>query len=300
MATSQENKLQLALIGYGYWGKKIYQTLSASLEHNYPITVIDPALNMIPSDNHLNIASFNSILNNPDISHVVIATPEETHFSLAKQCLEHKKHVFVEKPLCLSEKDAKILTEIATKNKLKLFVDYTFLFDPYITNIKQLLDQNKIGKLIKIESTRHSINIHKPNISVFDDLATHDIYLGEYLFESLPLNCETSDKKKNNNQIVEATALYSFHQGILIAHYSWIQPVTKRILKIIGTQGEITWDKENSFLILKQKSNRNIRIHVQASKSPLELSLDSFINNKQKSKNHIPHVKILEKLRNFQ
>ncbi|MDP6395208.1 MAG: Gfo/Idh/MocA family oxidoreductase [Desulfobacterales bacterium] len=53
--------------------------------------------------------AFRDVLGKNDIDWVVLATPVETHFSIAPEVLLSIKHVFVEKPLELEEKEAKLL-----------------------------------------------------------------------------------------------------------------------------------------------------------------------------------------------
>jgi UDP-2-acetamido-3-amino-2,3-dideoxy-glucuronate N-acetyltransferase len=57
--------------------------------------------------------SFNEAFSMEDIHGVVIATPAETHFSIAREALLSGKHVFVEKPLVLQEKEGEELIAIA-------------------------------------------------------------------------------------------------------------------------------------------------------------------------------------------
>ena len=56
--------------------------------------------------------SLEIVLQNPDIDAVVIATPAETHFDLAKSALQAGKHVFVEKPLALIVSEAQIVNSL--------------------------------------------------------------------------------------------------------------------------------------------------------------------------------------------
>ena len=101
----------LAVIGSGYWGKNLvrnyYQlgalriicdkneTLLAQFREQYPGVETCLALN--------------DVLSRKDIQGVVIATPAETHFALAREALLAEKHVYVEKPLVLQETEAEEL-----------------------------------------------------------------------------------------------------------------------------------------------------------------------------------------------
>lgn len=59
------------------------------------------------------MASLSDVLARPDIQGIVIATPAETHFRIAREALLSGKHVFVEKPLVLHQNEAEELIELA-------------------------------------------------------------------------------------------------------------------------------------------------------------------------------------------
>lgn len=288
----QNFKNKVALIGYGYWGKKIYLTLS-QLMANEQIVVVDPQIKKITEG--MQLATLDEVLQDQKIDHVLIVTPEETHFELAKKCLEHHKHTFVEKPLCLHKNEAQILLRLAKKNQLNLAVDYTFLFDPYIIKLKKLVDQGKIGKLKHIESIRHSININKPQVTVFDDLATHDLYLGRLFFGTNPSQYTSVKEKINSNQTNQALVQLNYGPGTLSAHYSWIQPQPARKLILIGDTGTLVWDRNEPELLLYKKQELKQHYSVKQVVAPLTQSLKSFFQH-QTTSDYLHDVTMLEKL----
>ena len=284
--------MKVALIGYGYWGQKIFQTLSKIFsQHN--ITVVDPELKKDSSDILTN--SLASVLKNKLITHVLIATPEETHFKIARQCLQHNKNIFVEKPLCLKKSQAQKLQTLAQTKNLQLYVDYIFLYDPYVKQIKNILQENKLGKLIHINSIRHSTKIKKPHISVFDDLATHDIYLGKYFFGENVSDFDTINEIIQNQQIKQASATYFYNQKTLSAHYSWLQPTSQRIMTFIGSKQSLFWNKHQPNLVLYQNQKPASEVTVDLTTSPLKLSIQNFLNQ-SKNFQYVEDVALLEKL----
>lgn len=97
--------------------------------------------------------SFQDIIEDENIDAVYIPLPPALHFPYAKAALEHKKHVFVEKPSTTKYEDTNILVDIAKKNKLVLQENYMFQFHAQITEIKSLLDDGVIGDIRLIKST---------------------------------------------------------------------------------------------------------------------------------------------------
>ena len=97
--------LNICLIGYGRWGKLLYKRLNK-------ITKIIKILN---SKNY-------SIKELKNADWIVIATPNNTHYKIIKDCLKNKKNIFCEKPLVLKYSRAVELYNIAEKNNLKIIV----------------------------------------------------------------------------------------------------------------------------------------------------------------------------------
>lgn len=293
-------RLQIGLIGVGYWGSKILQTLSKMKEID-TVHLVDIHQAKLPNGKHLGKKeSLESVLNNQNISHVLIATPEETHIALAKDALLHNKHVFVEKPLSLTRNEAKVVISLAKKKKLRLFVDRIFLFDPYIHTIKKLIQSPNFGKLLCIHVWRHSTNIGKKSISVYQDLAPHDIYLGKYFFESHCTSSKIEPIFIKDSQIFEAQVLFNYPTGIMQSEYSWVQPTQKRKMEFIGTMQTIVWDKQNQCITCTNLSDNTITYHKpKLNISALETSIRTFISsplNKTEENDYLMESQILEQL----
>src|SRR5690242_6124968 len=62
----------------------------------------------------------------PDVVHII--TPPESHFPIARYCLEHNCHVYVEKPFTLNAQEAQSLIDLANQNRLKLTVGHNYQF----------------------------------------------------------------------------------------------------------------------------------------------------------------------------
>lgn len=283
---------KIVLLGYGYWGQKLYLTLSKIFGEE-KIFVYDPQINK--KEKRIKLVDPNELLDE-NFSHVFIATPEETHFKLVKKYLKLNKHVFVEKPLCLSTKEAIELQKIAKDKKLSLYVDYTFIFDPAIIKIKKIIEKNA-NKVFRIESIRHSININKPQTDVFADLATHDIYLFKELLNQEIENVSVIKEKIDSHQVNQGQVTLSKKQLQYICDYSWVQPVAQRKMTIFFKNGEVlVWDKNFSKLMIYQDQKIKKQIPIFSKKTPLELSVSNFIKQRtQKSYQH--DVEILEKIR---
>jgi predicted dehydrogenase len=87
---------------------------------------------------------------------VFICTPNQLHAEYALKCLRAGKHVFVEKPLALTVADADEMVRTAVEHDRLLMSGQTLRFAPRIRQVKQLLDEGRLGKIHHIVHRRMS------------------------------------------------------------------------------------------------------------------------------------------------
>jgi UDP-2-acetamido-3-amino-2,3-dideoxy-glucuronate N-acetyltransferase len=280
--------MNVLLVGHGYWGKKIAKTLKQF--QDLQLFIYDKA------ENELNIDDF--LVKLPNFDHVFIVTPEKTHYDLAKKFLVLGKNVFVEKPLCLEEEQAKELADLAISNKVVLFVDYIFLYDDFAKKIKEILDSELIGKVNKVSSIRSSSFVNKPNLLVTDDLMIHDLYLLRYFFNNKISNSFSINSSSDSGLKQVDFSLILNNKINIDVFYSWLSQKSERKMIIFGEKGSIYWNKNESFeeLILS-KNNKKEKIEVKSKQSPLYKSIEDFFGKRakldQRYNNYIEDVSLL-------
>ena len=185
-----------ALIGHGYWGHILEKKLRDSPDFDLGY-ICD--LKGFSEQEHIQYEThailltqdYNSIIKNPNIEAIFIATPPNTHFELAYQALADHKHVWLEKPCCTS------LDEITTLQKLALSKDKTLhlgLITLFSIQLQQM--KEKASTLFHTQS-KQSLRFIRENyqhqgasaVSPFDilyDLGVHDLASLHYLFPHLP------------------------------------------------------------------------------------------------------------------
>ena len=60
---------------------------------------------------------YSKIFKNKNIDTIVIGTTHDTHYELVKQSIENSKNIFVEKPLCLNNKQLDLIKKLYEKDK---------------------------------------------------------------------------------------------------------------------------------------------------------------------------------------
>jgi len=81
----------------------------------------------------------------------VVILPHNLHAPVAVQCSNAKKHVIVEKPMCLSVKEATEMIEAAKKAKKMLTVYHNRRHDGDYLTLKSLVERGVIGKVFSVE-----------------------------------------------------------------------------------------------------------------------------------------------------
>lgn len=95
---------------------------------------------------------FDSVINNPEIDIVDICTPNHLHYSQAKAAILAGKHVYCDKPLCVTSQQAYRLAELARNSKSVCQVTFQHRFWPSVMRLKQLTDSNAIGEIISFRA----------------------------------------------------------------------------------------------------------------------------------------------------
>lgn len=86
------------------------------------------------------------------INLVVVTTPNDTHYSYAKACLEAGRHVVVDKPMTPTMAEAEELVELAAKRNLLISVYQDRRWDGAYLTVKKLIDSGALGKVVEYES----------------------------------------------------------------------------------------------------------------------------------------------------
>ncbi|MEX6689931.1 Gfo/Idh/MocA family oxidoreductase [Danxiaibacter flavus] len=240
--------INIGIIGYGYWGPNLVRNFYVannccvkSVADTQPgrlrqLQQLFPCINAC--------ISANEILNDPDIDAVVIATPVFTHFRLAKKAFNKGKHVLLEKPLTTSSKEAEILIDMAIQKNLLLMVDHTFLYTGAIEKMKQLTEEDELGTIKYLDSTRINLGLFQPDINVLWDLAPHDLSILRYLVTERPYSVNATGITHTRNGIENIAYLTVNYQSGFIAHFncSWTSPVKVRMMLLGGDKKMILYN----------------------------------------------------------
>jgi predicted dehydrogenase len=160
------------------------------------------------------------VLADPAVEAVIIATPVNTHYTLAGQALEAGKHVFVE--MC----------------------GHTFLYSPPVRAIKQMLAAGTLGDIYFISSSRVNLGLHQRDVSVIWDLGPHDVSILLYWLSEMPISVRAVGRDSIVRGIADvAFVSLTFASGIVAnVELSWLAPSKLRRTVLVGSERMVIYD----------------------------------------------------------
>ena len=199
------------------------------------------------------------------IQAVSIATPNATHFKIAKAALEAGLHVICEKPLTINTSDALLLKALSVKQNRLFAVMYGYSGFPMIHQAREMVANGDIGK-VRIVNMQFAHGFHSapiesqcpgaswrmnPAISgpsfIIADCGTHPFYLGSFIagLKVDSLLCTRQSFVESRFPLEDnANVLFKFKGGAVGT--LWASAVNagsmhKQIIRVIGEKGSIEW-----------------------------------------------------------
>ncbi len=232
---------KIGMIGYGYWGPNLARNFH-ELPNSELIGIADRREEQLKRAG-AKYPQAKLTVDHKDLFHmglnaVVISTPPQTHFQLAKDCLLHDLHVLVEKPLTLNSHDAEELIEIANSKGLILMVGHTFEYNSAVRAMKNYIDNKELGELYYIDTARLNLGLFQRDSNVLWDLAPHDISILLYLLGKKPVSVSAQGRPCVIPGVYDVAYLSLEFPGNLTAyvHVSWLDPQKVRRVTIVGSK----------------------------------------------------------------
>jgi UDP-2-acetamido-3-amino-2,3-dideoxy-glucuronate N-acetyltransferase len=240
------NPSAVAVVGTGYWGKNLVRNF-----HNLG------ALKLICDKNESILKGFkkeyrdidtcfalSDVLAREDIDGVVISTPAETHFNLARESLLAGKNVLVEKPLVLHEKEAEELIRLAAENSQILMVGHLLQYHPVFVRLKEMATAGELGRINYIYSHRLNLGKIRREENILWSFAPHDISMILALAGEEPENVLTTGGNYLHQKIADVTTTHLEFPSGLRAHIfvSWLHPYKDQKLVVVGDRKMAVFD----------------------------------------------------------
>jgi len=250
------NVIRVGVIGYGYWGPNLVRNF-VEIPTSTVVAVADLDQERL---DHAQLCYPQVVVTKDyrdlfrlDLDSIVIATPPATHFRLAKDALLHGLHVLVEKPLTLDSREAQELIDLAEEHDCSLMVSHTFVYNPAVRALKEIVDSGEIGRVHYVDTVRVSLGLFQRDLNVLWDLAPHDISILLYIFGCNPTSVSARGIACVQDSIEDVAYLTLLFPNDVLAHIhlSWLDPCKVRRITVVGSKKMVVYDDVQSLEKLK-------------------------------------------------
>ena len=263
--------MRVAVVGSGYWGKNLVRNFHAL---GALAAICDRDARVLQRFQQMYegvsaVQNFDDLLRDSELSEaIVIATPAESHYDLAKKALLAGKHVFVEKPLSLTVDEGDELVELANKSQLTLMVGHILHYHQAVIKLKELIDAGELGKIQYLYSNRLNIGKIRAEENILWSFAPHDISVILMILEEMPQTVYATGGSYLQHKIPDTTlTTLDFPSGVK-AHIfvSWLHPFKEQKLVVVGDKKMAVFDdvSQEKLLLYPHKIEWLHRIPVAA------------------------------------
>jgi len=245
-ALPNSSRIKVAVVGAGYWGKNLvrnFYELGA-------LSAVCDARESVEATCKQHYAGvkfyreYSSVLSDPSITAVALATPAVTHYELAKAALKAGKDVLVEKPLSIDVHHGEELVRLAKEKGRILMVGHILRYHPAVLKLQQLVQDGALGKINYVYSHRLNIGKIRTEENILWSFAPHDISVILSLLNEMPNRVTCRGGASLSEGIFDVTlSHFDFPSGVQ-AHVfvSWLHPFKEQRLVVVGSEKMAVFD----------------------------------------------------------
>jgi len=250
---------------------------------------------------------YKEMLSNEKLDGISVCTFPSIHKDIVIEAFNKGVNVLCEKPLATNVEDAQEMVEKSKKTNLILMVGFTYRFDEAVIKTKQLIEENKLGKILMFRNRfgrefkgagRNWFGKREPSGGGnLMDTSIHSVDLFRFLVGEIK-NVSARISTFNSNFEVEDSGILlvqSTHDVIGSIEASWVTPISENVIQIYGSQGSAIIDytfpstglvdfKLTKLQYKTKGANSWTKVKLTGS-NPFELETQHFIDcivNKQK------------------
>lgn len=241
-----------------------------------------------------------SIINDPRVNIVSIATPDFAHTEPAIKMMQVGKHVLIEKPMATSVRECEKMLKVQQENKVKLMVNFHNRWYKPVAEAKKMIDLGRIGKPI------HGFIRLSDVITVATDMLSwsknsgpewflfpHTVDLARWLFgqevgQVFAVGKKGLLKSKGLNIFDVIQAQIIFENSIVVLESSWVLPVSWRNglvefkIDLYCEKGRIGITGDNEGLEVSSKEHRTPFLYdFITEEEPIKHFIDCVLYDKE-------------------
>jgi len=266
-------------------------------------------LSHLPENCDILVDSLEQLINlNPKF--IIIASPSTYHAAHAIPLIQNKIPLLIEKPIAASLEDSILIEEAALRHNTPVAVAYCLRYKPFIQNIKEVLEQEEIGKILNVEIYSGSyLPDWRPNKNYLESASassklgggallelSHEIDYALWILGDLNLESAELINSKILDIDVEDTVnliLTLKNSACCNIHLNFIQKFSQRYAYFYGSKGKIFWDLlTNNIKIISNGKEKIFELNVwDPNEMYIEMLKDFYNNFMELKSNNLPTLK---------
>jgi len=217
-------KVNVAVIGVGYWGKKVVSEYAQLAKRSSGVSlhsVCDLSkenLTFCEGNYHVPYMTkyHKEVVACPEIDAVNICTSNETHYEICREALEAGKHVLVEKPMTLNSGEAYKLVDLARAKNRVLSVGHIFRFNKALEKARSLVKSGFFGDLFWLSLRWTTLMPPIKGRDIITDLAPHPFDILNFLLDVWPLKITCKAKSYRREKLEDiAHIIAEFENNVM-------------------------------------------------------------------------------------
>lgn len=240
---------KLAVIGAGYWGPNLIRDfLKINPELVHAVCERSDARRTFIAKTYPQLRFFDdysTILKGNDIDGVAIVVQPALHYEIAREALLNGKHVFVEKPLAITNNECKELIRLAEDRGLILMVGHLFEYNAAVRKVKEIIDAGTLGDIYHLYSERTDLGTVKADVNAMWNIAPHDVSIMIYWLGQEPRRVSARGYCYLQEGVEDVVHMaMEFPSGINAEIYvNWLSPKRVRCTTIVGSKNMVIYDE---------------------------------------------------------
>ena len=216
----------------------------------------DNLINIIGIDESQYFSNYEDLIKSPNVDAIYIATLNNTHFDLIKQCSLNNKKILCEKPMTVNYNEAKEAFKFIKDNKTSFLEAFVFRHHKQSQNLSDIIKKGEIGDIYEVESSfGYKVKKTNPNSRIFNkDLGGGSILdvgcyttsfclmIAKIIFEQKVLNIKVENIKGNigvTGVDESAEASLIFDTNIKMSIKTSLREELKNNCTIYGSKGKM-------------------------------------------------------------
>lgn len=220
-----------------------------------------------------------TILQNPDVDAVYIATPPDSHLHFARLVAEAGKICSIEKPLAPSFAEAKVIVSLFASKNIPLFVSYYRRSLPRFQKVKEWIESGAIGEVrqVRLQMARRATELDRSGTynwrtdrevaygGYFDDVASHALDLMHFLFGNIKEASGFSYNQQGLYSAKDAIVGSWMHESGVMGVGSWNYGVNEfeDLVTIEGSLGKIIFHVLSEKPIVLTRNDKEESLHFE-------------------------------------